>query len=102
MTYYGTVFEMTITQKPIFKLIFPLVVFFLVFVVLTPHFTSNFMDLRHKEEELAVKAAMEKAEKIIYLTGHFDPAQKEDFVAVAPQYNLTPNKIYLRKEAYKA
>ena len=74
----------------------------MVFVVLTPHFTSNFMDLRHKEEELALKAAMEKAEKIIYLTGHFDPAQKEDFVAVAPQYNLTPNKIYLRKETYKA
>ena len=89
-------------EKPIFKLLFPFVVFFLVFVVLTPHFTSNFMDLRQKEEERAAKEAEEKAEKILYLMGHFDPVQKENFVPVAPEYNLTPNKIYLRKETYEA
>ncbi len=67
-----------------------------------PYFTTDFLDLRQKEEEMIRKENERKAERKIYLTGQFDPAQRENFILVSPEYTLVPNKIYLRKETYGA
>ena len=88
-----------------------------VFLLLFPYFTSEFLDVRQEQEDAenearrireelarieAERKSQEEAEMKIYLTGKFDPATREDFISVAPQYALSANKIYLRKETYEA
>jgi len=71
------------------------------------------MDLRQKheneenyqkflKEELAKKEAELEVKQKIYLTGKFDPSTREDFTLISPEYSLSPNKMYLRYEAYEA
>lgn len=45
---------------------------------------------------------MSRREDKIYLTGRFDPAERENFVLIPAQYALSANKMYLRKEALDA
>ncbi len=89
-------------EKNIFKFALALLVFLLAFIVFTPYFTTDFLDLRQKEEERERKEQEIAAEKKIYLTGKFDPAQREDFVLIPQEYTIVPNKIYLRKETLEA
>ncbi len=84
------------------KLILSFITFLLVLAAFTPYFTTDFLDLRQKGEERIQKENNRIAEEKIYLTGKFDPAQREDFILVSPKYTLVPNKIYLRKETYGA
>lgn len=95
------------------KYILSLVLLMSILFIFIPYFTSNFLDLRQKKEneenyqkllreELAQKKAQEEQEKKIYLTGKFDPAQREDFVLIPSQYALNENKMYLRKETFEA
>lgn len=97
-------------EKHIQKILLSLITFFFIFLLLTPYFTTDFMDLRQKKEneeiELAKKAAIRKAQEEakekIYLLGKFDPAQMENFVEVPEQYNISGHKIYLREQALYA
>lgn len=74
-----------------------------------PIITSPTLDLKQQRENEVIyqklaKARKEKEQKI-YLTGHFDPAQREDFILIPPEYalgNSNQNKIYLRRETYEA
>ena len=73
-------------------------------VVLTflPYFTEDFLDLRQQEEEKAQKEKEKVAELKIYLTGKFDPAQRDDFIQISSEHILGENTMYLRKETYGA
>src|SRR3990167_6932563 len=78
----------------------------LMLLILTPYFTSSFLDLRQERENkenyqklLEEQRAQKEAEEKIYLMGKFDPAQRDDFVLVPEQYAIDGNKMYLRKEA---
>ena len=80
---------------------------FIVILVLSvfvsvPIVTSSLLDLKQKKEnELIYRKLLEAREKI-YLTGKFDPAQKEDFILIPSQYTLGENKMYLRKETFES
>jgi len=85
----------------------------LVFFVFVPYFTSDFLDLRQKreneenyqkflKEELVKKEAEIKEEQKIFLMGKFDPAIRENFILIPPEYTVGENKMYLRKETYEA
>lgn len=52
--------------------------------------------------EQAQRKAEIKAEEKIYLMGKFDPAQREDFVAVPAVDSISGYKMYLRKETLDA
>src|SRR3989344_1310665 len=54
--------------------------------------------LKIAEEEKAKREAEEK----IFLMGKFEPAERDDFVLIPPQYANNGNKMYLREEAYGA
>jgi zinc D-Ala-D-Ala carboxypeptidase len=62
--------------------------------------------LRQEEIAKKIKRDLEEAKRKedlrLYLTGKFDPKDREDFVAIPPIYTLTNNKIYLRKETLEA
>ena len=77
-------------------------IFALVFLMLTPYFTSSFSDLRQKKiiEENYQRLLKEKQK--IYLMGKFDPAQREDFSPVPEELNIGGYKMYLRKETLRA
>jgi len=83
-------------------IILSLSIFTLVFLMLTPYFTSSFSDLRQKKiiEENYQRLLKEKQK--IYLMGKFDPAQREDFSPVPEEINIGGYKIYLRKETLDA
>lgn len=72
------------------------------------YFTTDFLDLKQRKENeenyqklLKEEETRKKAEKN-YLTGKFDPSQREEFALVPPQYVFGENKIYLRKETLDA
>lgn len=71
---------------------------FMLLIIFIPVFTSSLLDLKQKKENDLIQ----EAEKKVYLTGKFDPAEKEDFILISAQYTLSGNKIYLRKETYEA
>lgn len=85
----------------------------LIIIVLMPHFTADFLDLRQKKEneenyrkELARKEVEEKAKKDaeekIYLLGKFDPSRGENFSPIPAQFNIGGYKMYLRRETLDA
>ncbi len=85
----------------------------LIFLALFPYFTSSFLDLRQKQEneenyqkllkeKAALKKAKKEAEDKIYLTGKFDPSQKENFSLLPAEFNIGGYKMYLRKETLSA
>ena len=97
----------------IHKFLLALAVFFLIFLILTPYFTSDFLDLRQQKENEAIakaelaaketaKKAIENAQKKIYLMGKFDPVARDDFAPIPTKYNIAGYKIYLREEALNA
>jgi len=74
--------------------------------VSVPIVTSPTLDLKQQRKSEAlyqklIKARKEKEQKI-YLTGRFDPAQRENFILIPAHYTLGGNKMYLRKEAFGA
>ncbi|OGI60206.1 hypothetical protein A2641_03805 [Candidatus Nomurabacteria bacterium RIFCSPHIGHO2_01_FULL_37_25] len=78
---------------------------FVFILFLIPIITSSLLDLKQRIKNEIVseqERAKKEAEDKIYLTGRFDPAQREDFVLIPSQYTLGGNKMYLRKETYKA
>lgn len=103
-------------EKQFSNFILSLAILSSVFLVFFPYFTSSFLDLRQKtenginyqkflKEQETIKEAEKEAQQKIYLTGKFDPAQREDFVLIPAQYTLgqmNQNKMYLRKKAYEA
>ena len=93
-------------EKHIFKFTLSLILLMLMLLILTPYFTSSFLDLRQERENkenyqklLEEQRAQKEAEEKIYLMGKFDPAQRDDFTPVPEQYAIGGNKMYLRKEA---
>lgn len=100
-------------KKHILNFTLSLATFSLIFFILTPYFTTDFSDLRQKKEKeenyqrilkeaAALKEAKKNAEEKIYLTGNFDPSQREDFISVPPEFNIGGYKMYLRKETLDA
>ena len=80
-----------------------------ILMVLTPYFTDGFSDLRQQKEKeenyqkvLMEQKLTEEAIQKNYLMGIFDPARRTDFILIPSEYSLTPNRIYMRKEAYEA
>ena len=84
-----------------------------IFLILFPYFTSDFLDLRQKQENVenqqrllreqeAIKKAKKEAEEKIYLMGKFDPLVREDFALVPKEFNIGGYKMYLRKETLSA
>ena len=74
-------------------------------LLLIPIATSSLLDLEQKRaDELALEQQriQKEAEEKIYLTGKFDPAQREDFVPVPRKYNIAGHGMYLRKETLNA
>ena len=78
-------------------------------LLLIPVITSSILDIRQERKEerarqklLAEQEAQRLAEKKLYLTGKFDPAGRDDFILIPPQYANNDNPMYLRKEAYGA
>lgn len=74
-------------------------------LLLIPIFTSSVLDLEQKranelilEEQRIQKEAADR----IYLTGKFNPEEREDFVLIAEQFTAVPNRMYLRKEVLDA
>jgi len=54
-------------------------------------------------EELERQEASERAKKILYLTGKFDPVQNDNFILIPSDFALlSGSKMYLRKETYAA
>jgi len=100
-------------KKNILNFILALIVLVVVFFIFIPYFMTNFSDIRQKaeketneqkilKEQLAQEKAIENAERKIYLTGKFDPAQKKDFVLIPEELNISGYKMYLRKETLNA
>jgi len=95
-------------KKHILNLTLSIFLLVLILLVFVPYFTSDFLNLRQKKENeenyqklLKEEETRKEAEKN-YLTGKFDPSQREDFVLIPPQYVLGGNKMYLRKETLDA
>lgn len=104
-------------KKIISNFTLSIIILFLALIILIPYFTSHFLAQRQKKEiaenqqkllkeelvkmDIEERARREKERKI-YLMGKFDPDLREDFILVSPEYNLSGNKIYLRKETWTA
>ena len=93
-------------SKNTLKRILPALAFIL---LLIPIATSSLFNLQQKkanemilEQKRAQKEAEENTLKKIYLTGKFDPAQRDDFATVPAEYDIGGYKMYLRKETLKA
>lgn len=77
----------------------------LVTIFAIPYFVlpqTNKKEEKAKEENfqkfIKERIAKRNTEKKIYLTGHFYPAQKEDFALVPEKYSVAGYPMYLRKE----
>src|SRR3989339_8235 len=83
-----------------FKQIFPKILLFLAIgaLVAFSSFSAKKQDL---ENRLALQEFL-KIEEKNYLMGRFEPAEREDFIAVPAKYNAGGYKMYLRKEAMSA
>ncbi len=73
-------------------------------IFLTPKI--NIKEEQEKEEALQ-KYLLERyikrnQDKKLYLTGHFDPILRDDFVVIPEKYNISGYKMYLRREALSA
>ena len=93
---------MTETSKNKLKRLLPTFVFIL---FLIPIATSSLIDFEkdRKHEKLLEEIRLaEEWEQRVYLMGHFDQTEREDFVQIPPEYIMGPNKMYLRKETYDA
>ena len=80
----------------------PAVVFVL---FLIPIFTSSVLDLEQKRENelvLEQQRIQKEAEDRIYLTGKFNPEEREDFILIPEQHTTVQSKMYLRKETLEA
>jgi len=89
-------------NKDVLKRTLPAVVFIL---FLIPIFTSSVLDLEQKKKNelvLEEQRIQKEAEDRIYLTGKFNPEEREDFVLIPEQYTTVPNQMYLRKETLNA
>ncbi len=89
-------------NKDALKRILPAVVFIL---LLVPIFTSSVLDLEEKRKNelvLEQQRIQKEAEDRIYLSGKFNPEEREDFVLIPEQYTAVPNQMYLRKETLSA
>jgi LAS superfamily LD-carboxypeptidase LdcB len=85
-----------------FKQIFSLLVFT---ILLIPVVTYPLLDLQQqKTNELILEQerVAKEAEERVYLTGRFEPSQREDFIAVPTEYDVGGYKMYLRKETMSA
>jgi len=91
----------------------PILLLLLVLAILVPRFTSDFREIRQQievatkqqkliEDELAQKKAQDNLRKVAYLTGKFDPAEREDFAPIPDNINIGGYKMFLRKEALDA
>ncbi|OGI68573.1 hypothetical protein A2738_01695 [Candidatus Nomurabacteria bacterium RIFCSPHIGHO2_01_FULL_42_15] len=105
---------MNSAKKHILNFLLSLIVFSLIFLIFTPYFTTDFLDIRQEREneenyqkflrEEALRKIKEAEDKI-YLTGKFDPSQREDFILIPPEYTIDQMdqyQLYLRKETYTA
>ena len=86
----------------------------MILLICLPYFTASFMPVRQKmaiqenlqqilKEELIKKEIEKKSQEIIYLTGKFNPEQREDFILLPTDYKIIEknnDKIYLRKETF--
>lgn len=89
-------------NKEISKRILPFIALILLCI---PIATSSLLDLKQKKENeliLEQQKIQKNAEEKIYLMGKFNPAQREDFVAVPMEYNVGGYNMYLRKETLNA
>ena len=93
-------------NKNTLKIILFLIIAVAIFV---PIITSSLLDLKQKKasELILEQTKIEEQEKKVaeeknYLMGKFDPAKREDFVAVPTEYNIGGYKMYLRKETLDA
>ena len=73
----------------------PRIIFFLLMITLVVY--SSSLSIRYRREEQIKKI---ESEKKIYLTGKFEPSEREDFVLISPENAFGANDMYLRKEAY--
>lgn len=79
---------------------------------LAPMATSSLLDLESKIENDVIgqrtRAEQETQRKLwgakekVYLTGKFNPAEKENFVTIPAKYNANNYPMYLRKETLSA
>lgn len=73
---------------------------------IAPGATSVYLDHEQEKENIRIAQERVKAEKIaedtVYLTGHFEPANREEFAIVPVEYTYGEKEIYLRKEALQA
>ena len=90
-------------QKNVFKFILAFGILVLILVILVPYFENHFSRLRAEKEreeeqqklvreQLAKEKREKEAKEKIYLLGKFEPAQREDFVAVPSEYNIADIK----------
>lgn len=89
------------------------VLLLLLFMVLLPYLTANFLEERRVREleadrerltaeTLAQKIKEENLKKVAYLLGKFDPTTREGFAPVPEELGVSGYKMYLRKEALEA
>ena len=71
--------------------------FFLFMLTLVAYSSSLSIQLKREEQKKKIET-----EKKIYLTGRFEPSEREDFVLVSPENAFGANNMYLRKETYEA
>ncbi len=82
---------------------------FLAFISM-PVFTFSLLDYEQgKKNELLEHQILEKElvkqkekEQKIYLMGQFEPAERDDFLAVPAEYNVGEYKMYLKEETLEA
>jgi LAS superfamily LD-carboxypeptidase LdcB len=104
-------------KKHILNFLLSLIIFFSVLFIFFPYLTTDFLDLRQKKEneenyqkflkeqlvkKEAIKKIQKEAQQKIYLTGKFDPSQREDFAPIPAEYNIGGYKMYLRRETLDA
>src|SRR3989344_5480777 len=81
----------------------------IIILICIPVVTFSFLNFRQEKirEENYFKIMEEEkikreAEEKIFLLGKFEPAERDDFVLIPPQYTNNGNQMYLREEAYGA
>ncbi|MEI8174818.1 MAG: M15 family metallopeptidase [bacterium] len=96
-------------KKNILNITLSILLLLFVYLIFTPYFTKNFLQLRQQKEEEENHQKLLKEEQIIkevaeknYLTGKFEPAKRNDFIRIPDKYTLGGIKIYTRKETYTA